>query len=96
MILRSLSMKSTGGARLTDCSRLPAPTSTVVPPLRVDQMHVSIAAARPDRVERVVDSDTTRERVTRAVTSSAVGSITSVAPKRSAESRRARRRDPRR
>ena len=39
MILRSVSVKITGGASVTVWSMPPAPTMTVVPPVRVDQMH---------------------------------------------------------
>ena len=52
----------------------PAPTITVVPPLRVAQMHVSITGPGADRVERVVDTDAARSAAcTVAITSSLVG-----------------------
>ncbi len=40
-------MNSTGGARVTVWSMPPAPTITVVPPLRVDQMHDSMTGPAP-------------------------------------------------
>ena len=58
--LRSVSVKMTGGASVTVWSMPPAPTITVVPPLRVDQMHDLDDRAGADGVERVVDTDTAR------------------------------------
>ena len=66
MSLRSLIVNSTGGASVTVWSMPPAPTITVVPPLRVDQMHDSMTGPAPDRVERVVDTDAAGELLHRA------------------------------
>ncbi len=66
MILRSLIAMNTGGERFSVWSSPPAPTSTVVPPLRVDQRQLSIATPRTDRVERVVDADPVGDALARA------------------------------
>ena len=88
MILRSFMVISTGGATVSVCSRFPAPTSTVVPPLRVDSTHVLIATVEPTASNASSTPMPPVSACTRPTTSSAVGSITSVAPNRIAFSRR--------
>ena len=50
--LRSDNEKTTGGAIVTLCSKPPAPTITVVPPLRVAHMQVSITFPAPVQTVR--------------------------------------------